>query len=65
MDEAENTLYLLSHQEEEFSLLKKETAPEFLEHYSRYGCSLRGTEEQVIDEIMDVCQSHGFALSMA
>ena len=65
VDEAENTLYLLSHQEEEFSLLKKETAPEFLEHYSRYGCSLRGTEEQVIDEILDGCQSHGFDLSMA
>ena len=65
MDEAENTLYLLSHQEEEFSLLKKETDPEFLEHYSRYGCSLRGTEEQVIDEILDGCQSHGFDLSMA
>lgn len=57
VDEAENTLYLL--------LLKKETDPEFLEHYSRYGCSLRGTEEQVIDEILDGCQSHGFDLSMA
>ena len=65
VDVAENTIYLLSQQEEGFNLLKKETDPEFLEHYSGYGCSLRGTEEQVIDEILDVCQSHGFALSMA
>lgn len=65
VDEAENTLYLLSRQEEGFILLKKETDPEFLEHYSGYGCSLRGTEEQVIDEILDAFQPPGFDLNVA